>query len=83
MKTTIRRDEAGVVILREDGVVRRFWCPLFGGYVHEIDDRHPGTLGQQVCARLEVVGNTLSALSRDGLIDVIRREHRRGRRIWK
>jgi hypothetical protein len=77
----IWRTEAGTVCLRwEDDfghdTVREFWAPSNGGYVREIDNQHPGTLGVQVCDRLAHSGYTLSARP-DTLERVIRREYRR------
>ena len=59
-----------------DTSVREFWVPSGGGYVREVDTKRPGTLGAQVCERLESRGNTLSA-TRETLLDLIRREYRR------
>lgn len=73
--------DGGVVCLRTedclgDTVIRQFWVPANGGYVREVDDQHPGTLGQQVCVGLADRGPTLAAESAT-LIDVIRSEYRR------
>ena len=59
-----------------DTSVREFWVPSDGGYVREVDTQHPGTLGAQVCQRLESRGSTLSS-TRAALLDLIRREYRR------
>lgn len=53
---------------------RWFWVPPNGGYIREISEDRPGTLGEQVCGYLEHGGWTLTA-SRDNLLDVIRREY--------
>lgn len=72
----------GTVCLRDDSAplseeesTREFWVPSSGGYIREIDEKHPGTLGAQVCDRLARLGNTLYA-SRETLEEVIRREYR-------
>jgi hypothetical protein len=72
---------AGTVCLRDrdeygDPIIREFWVPASGGYVREIDARHPGASGQQVCGMLASRGATLES-SREGLLDLIRREYRR------
>ena len=77
----IWKTESGTVCLREPDeygrpIVREFWVPPGGGYVREIDARHPGTLGAQVCAHLSSRGYMLSS-SPEGLLDLIRREQRR------
>jgi hypothetical protein len=56
-------------------VERRFWVPPGGGYVREVSEKKPGTLGNQVCARLSNRGPTLWA-TRDTLLDIIRAEYR-------
>ena len=58
--------------------VRTFWVPAHGGYVRQITDERPGTLGYQVCERLGSRGATLTATP-DNLAKVIRREYRRKR----
>jgi len=72
--------ESGTVCLRDEDplgeeIIREFWCPLNGGYIHEIDADHPGTLGRQVCDGLCHLGVTMRA-TRETLLDVIRREYR-------
>lgn len=62
-------------------LTRTYWCPDAGGYVREIDDDHPGTLGRQVCDCLDHMGSTLTASERT-LARVIRRERARERR-WE
>lgn len=52
-------DATGVLDLFGDPGRREFWAPSDGGYVREIDEAHPGTLGQQVCDRLAHTGTTL------------------------
>ena len=60
----------------ETGDVREFWVRGDrDGYVYEIYDGRPGTLGQQVCDRLEHSGSTLSC-RRSDLLSLIRREAR-------
>ena len=56
--------------------IREFWVPSRGGYIREISESQPGTLGTQVCEMLGMRGYTLSA-SPDTLESVIRREYRR------
>jgi len=73
--------DGGVVYLRDEDangeqVIREFWVPPGGGYVREIDNIRPGTLGRQVCRFLEHRGSTLSC-DEDRLLHVIRREYRR------
>lgn len=59
------------------GSVRHYWAPSRGGYVRQIDERHPGTLGWQVCDGLAGSGSTLTWSPGRPLADVIRREARR------
>ena len=59
---------------------RVFWCPSDGGYVREIDDAHPGTLGKQGSDSLNYVGNMLYARA-ETLAQKIRLARRRERRI--
>jgi len=67
--------ENSAIILGRGGIIRRFWAPSEGGYVRRVSDSHPGTLGQQVCQRLERSGSTLSWTPSAGpLVDLIRRE---------
>lgn len=75
----------GTVCLRTQNpegetIVREFWVPPGGGYVREIDEDHPGTLGSQVCNRLGIRGPTLSA-TRATLAAVIRTEYQRSMRF--
>lgn len=42
-----------------DRAVAEYWAPLGGGYVREVTDARPGTLGSQVCDRLASTGPTL------------------------
>lgn len=37
-----------------------YWCPQGGGYVRLTTPNFPGTLGRQVCDRLQTQGSTLS-----------------------
>ena len=66
-----------------DGRVREFWCPTGrdgrGGYVYEIDDDHPGTLGWQVSSCLGYTGDMLTARP-ETLATVIRLARVRERR---
>ena len=57
---------------------RTFWVPSQGGYVRQTTWKRPGTLGLQVCERLDTGGATLTATP-DNLAAVIRREYRRMR----
>ena len=57
-----------------------YWSPSGGGYVYEIDEQHPGTLGRQVCEFLGSLGSTLHWSGRQPLVDMIRREWKRARR---
>jgi len=73
-----------VVYLRDESdwhgeVIREFWVPASGGYVREIDDAHPGTLGRQVCRSLHHEGHTLHS-SPEGLKALILAEYRRRQR---
>ena len=40
---------------------RTFWVPSQGGYVRQTTWKRPGTLGLQVCERLDTGGATLTA----------------------
>ena len=82
MRTTIKAiDRHHVIMTLPDGETREFWCPFSGGYVRQIDAAHPGTLGWQVCERLESAGSTLYCdPERRPLVDIIRKEMRRARR---
>lgn len=58
---------------------RTFWAPLKGGYIREVTDDRPGTLGYQLCDGLAHTGSTLMWFPDRGyppLIDIIRREWR-------
>lgn len=37
-------DTNHVMLTTSDGVKHEFWHPPYGGYVRQIDDKHPGTL---------------------------------------
>lgn len=67
--------------LTGDRVTREFWAPHGGGYIRDVTHQ-PGTLGEQVCARLARRGSTLRWHPEQGLTlaDTIRREYRRMRR---
>jgi hypothetical protein len=60
--------------LGEAGTERTFWMPSERGYVHEISDGRPGTLGQQVCQRLSGSGSCLYLSDRAFLLSLVRRE---------
>jgi len=85
MKTRFTTDCAGRVTISYDEAVtgyrliREFVCPFGGGYVRE----RRGNDWQQVCAKLECRGPTLSCESRDKLIALIRAEYRAMRRAEK
>lgn len=86
MKTKIKSTEDNRCTIEYDcahtgeRIVQEFWTPTGGGCVYEIDDRHPGTLGTQVCDRLSTRGNTLHRSANRPLVDIIRREYRAMRR---
>lgn len=70
--------------LGPDRVVREFWAPSDGGYIREITEDRPGTLGYQVCDCLDGLGNTLEWRPGYGsLARVIRREWRARARAMK
>jgi len=52
---------ASFILKTKNGETREFWCPDTGGYVREIDETHPGTLGQQVSRSLNYMGDMLWA----------------------
>jgi hypothetical protein len=86
MRTKITADLHGHVTLHgedEFGTIRtrRFSCPYGGGYVTEYDNETAAA--RQVCEGLARTGVTLRSPSRDALIEVIRREHRRAKREWR
>ena len=64
------------VLRRADGVEHAYWSPLDGGYVYEVTDARPGTLGAQVCYGLAGSGSTLRRDEGDCLATLIRREAR-------
>ena len=64
------------VLRRADGVEHTYWSPLDGGYVYEVTDARPGTLGAQVCYGLAGSGSTLRRDEGDCLATLIRREAR-------
>jgi hypothetical protein len=51
-----------------------YWCPDIGGYVRDVTHQ-PGTLGSQVCQRLEGMGDTLTWPMRRPLVELIRYEY--------
>ena len=63
--------------LGEPGQERRFWRPDNGGHVYEVSEQRPGTLGIQVCDRLQHSGSALYCNSSGELADVIHAEARR------
>jgi len=62
----------------ESGETREYWCPRGGGYVYQVSDDHPGTLGLQVCGGLWLMGSTLSCSATESypLVALIRYEAR-------
>ena len=58
-------------------MIREFWCPDNGGYVREIDETHPGTLGQQMSESLATSGNMMHCSRPGNLPAMIRRARRR------
>lgn len=56
-------------------ILTTYFCPSSGGYVriHDVDRRYP-----QVCDGLSSLGSTLYCHNPDRLIDLIRRERRKG-----
>lgn len=78
---TATQDDNGRVVLTvhidcalgEAGSTREFWVPSHGGYVREISEGRPGTLGYQVCDRLSHSGSTLET-TEEALLGLIRRE---------
>ena len=83
MKTIIKADKYGCVTISYDNniygerITRTFYCPIDGGYVRETNNN------KQVCEKLDNRGATLTADSRAGLIDVVRREYTAMRRTEK
>jgi hypothetical protein len=87
-KTRIQQDGSEVVLTGAclytgEPVERRFWAPPSGGYVREVTNSRPGTLGQQVCAGLTDRGSTLHVSAPEKLLPLIRSEWQRARRIAK
>ena len=86
MKTRIKTDTSGRVVVQYDDVItgkrrcRVFICPVEGGYVAEV---FPDGNTSQVCDGLSRSGSTLTCRSRDELVDLIRREYRKMRRMEK
>ena len=64
------------VLRRADGVEHHYWSPLDGGYVREVTESRPGTLGAQVCYGLASTGSTLHRSEDECLATIIRREAR-------
>lgn len=84
-RAAIRQDGNEVVLRCIDPdsgerVERRFWAPQSGGYVREVSDGKPGTLGQQVCDGLAHRGNTLHVSDPSQLIALIRQQWAQVRR---
>jgi hypothetical protein len=84
-RAAINQDGSEVVLRCADSltggrVERRFWVAPGGGYVREVTAARPGTLGQQVCARLAHMGGTLSVRSPADLLPLIRREWQAAKR---
>lgn len=87
MRTVFTTDSNGRVTVTEDredvypGEVTRetvtYECPRDGGYVTYGPDN------RQICDSLFTRGATLRCSSRANLIDLIRREYRRGRRLTR
>jgi hypothetical protein len=69
-----------VIVHWTDGTTTDYWCPISGGYVCEVTQQCPGTLGRQVCEYLSSRGNTLSLAPNKKLVDLIRYECRRSQR---
>lgn len=42
-----------------------FWAPPNGGYIRLESDDRPGTLGQQICAGGDFMGNAISCQTED------------------
>ena len=63
-------------VLKTAGETRIFWVQSSGGYVREIDNEHPGTLGRQVSDCLGYTGDMLRATPAT-LAAVIRAARRR------
>jgi hypothetical protein len=73
---TRRLDGGRVVELRTaDG--RSMQYRRVGQAVYAVTAERPGSLGWQVCERLQGAGNTITAVSDEALARVIRREARR------
>jgi hypothetical protein len=89
MKTRIWTTDSRTVCLHtvnpweDEPRTREFWVPRLGGYVREIDDTHPGTLGRQVCRGLAHRGDTLYLGEGGDLLDLIRHEYRRMYREYR
>jgi hypothetical protein len=75
-KITAIADNRAVLTDTATGIRREFWAPSDGGYVREISESRPGTLGMQVCDGLVHRGSTLTC-GPTGLLALIRREARR------
>jgi hypothetical protein len=83
-RTRYTQDEQGYVHVEypfgDRRVRRTFMCPQDGGYVRELT--HPAR-GEwtQVCHGLGRQGPTLTCPSRDKLLDLVKRELRKRRRV--
>jgi len=67
-------------LLSDRRLTRVFSCPEEGGYVREV---YSDGQTKQVCERLSNMGVTISAESRESLINLIRAEYRAMRRSEK
>lgn len=66
-----------VILHAPNGCTFEYWTPLNGGYVRELSDNRPGTLGRQVCDYLANTGSTLWRSEATPLVDIVKREYRR------
>ena len=74
---------AALGVYDSETVERTYWVPgcYPVGYVREVTPTRPGTLGHQVCERLQHGGNTLVS-SPEALLRVIRAELRAAIRAY-
>ena len=75
-RTEAESDHHVILTDTATGLQREFWVPLGGGYVREISESRPGTMGLQVCYGLVHSGDTLTC-GPTGLLALIRREARK------